>query len=183
MDTASRPGPPRTLTTPRLILRPLADEDIGVIARLANDRQIAFNTASIRYPYHGYWARQFVTRSILKNIGDQDRTFVITLRSNPRRTIGLIGVHQVTPDTAVLGYWIGAAYRRLGYTGEAARAVCAMALQHFSIRRIKAQCLKTNRGSQRVLRKSGFKFVGRSWCKSTQFNRYLLTLVFALERD
>lgn len=111
-----------------------------------------------------------------------EHVFAITLRSNPLLMVGVISIHEITPGMVVLGYWIGASYRRRGFAGEAARAVAAFALEHLPVTRIRAECRTTNLGSRRVLERAGFQVVGRARHKSAHFGRYLPTLVFALDR-
>jgi ribosomal-protein-alanine N-acetyltransferase len=58
-----------------------------------------------------------------------------------------------------IGYGIDKAYRRQGYTYEAARALCDWAFQQPDVRVILAECLENNIGSVRVLEKLGMRRV------------------------
>jgi len=59
-----------------------------------------------------------------------------------------------------IGYGIDAAYRRQGYTYEAARALIDWGFAQSGVTRVTADCLTTNHGSIRVLEKLGMTRTG-----------------------
>ncbi len=95
--------------------------------------------------------RQDVTHSFLIFRSADDALLGGVTLSNLRR-----GVAQ----TATLGYWIGAAHARHGYSTEALRAVLEYAFQHLGLHRLEAACLPHNEASRRLLLKCGFQDEG-----------------------
>ena len=59
-----------------------------------------------------------------------------------------------------IGYGIAEAYRRQGYTSEAARALIDWAFSQPAVKRITAECLTDNVASIRVLEKLGMRRTG-----------------------
>ncbi len=57
---------------------------------------------------------------------------------------------------AVLGYWIGAAFARQGFMGEALELAIRRAFGGLKLRRLEADVLPENLASKRLLRRSGF---------------------------
>src|SRR5271163_721360 len=73
------PGIP-VLKTERLMLRAPRRHDVKTIARFANDRRVAENTARIPHPYTADDAEQFV---VAVNRQPGEATFVILLDDEP----------------------------------------------------------------------------------------------------
>ncbi len=90
--------------------------DIKAIARLANDRRVAENTARIPHPYRADDAEQFIAAV---NRQRRRSDFVITLDGEP---IGVCGV-ELRESGAEIGYWLGVPFWGRGYATEAVRAV------------------------------------------------------------
>ena len=89
------------LETKRLALRAPRLEDAKTVARLANDRRIAENTARIPHPYKLADAQTFVGGA---NKGGGEAVFLITLRD--KTVIGACGITTQEP-TRELGYLAG----------------------------------------------------------------------------
>lgn len=70
--------------------------------------------------------------------------------------LGLNNVRRGVAQTATLGYWVGEAYARRGYTSAATRLVLQFAFGQLTLHRIEASCLPTNVASQGLLEKVGF---------------------------
>lgn len=60
-----------------------------------------------------------------------------------------------------LGYGVNPSYQRRGYATEMAGALVAWALAQATVRQVTAECREDNVGSIRVLKKTGFRRVGR----------------------
>jgi ribosomal-protein-alanine N-acetyltransferase len=82
----------------------------------------------------------------------QDNVMVggITL-SNIRRGVAQMGS---------IGYWVGEAHTRKGYTVAAVNAVTRFGFQRLGLHRIEAACIPTNEGSRAVLARAGFRQEG-----------------------
>ena len=162
------------LETERLALRAPSLEDTTMIARLANDRRIAENTARIPHPYRRSDAEDFVATA---NDGTQ-ATFVITLADGTLAgACGLSGLDGPAPE---IGYWLGVPYWGCGYATEAVRAVIDYAFTDLGHEALQAGCRVTNPSSRRVLEKCGFQWTGvglyriRALASSAPIDRFRL---------
>lgn len=163
------------LKTERLVLRAPRRADAKAIARLADDRRIAVNTARIPHPYRLDDAEQFIAAV---NHQDGEATFLITLDGAP---IGACGIdpREGGPE---IGYWLGVAYWGQGYATEAARAVIDHAfgaLQHESLQ---AGARVSNPASRRVLEKCGFQWTGVQLTRIRAINSAAPSDRFRLDR-
>ena len=141
------------LETERLILRAPTLGDAKAIAKLANDRRIAENTARIPHPYGIADAKQYVTWA---NETHEETAFVVTLDDDV--VIGACGFGQVDGEKPEIGYWIGARYWGKGFATEAARAVIDHAFERCDYDVLHSSARVTNPASRRVLEKCGFQW-------------------------
>lgn len=70
--------------------------------------------------------------------------------------ITLDNIRRGPAQQANVGYWIGPAYARRGYMGEALAAVMDHAYGTMDLSRIEAACLPENVASRRLLEKAGY---------------------------
>ncbi len=149
------------LETERLILRAPQLEDAKTIAKLANDRRIADNTARIPHPYGIADAKQYITWAKETR---SETAFLVTL--DDETIIGACGVGQVEGENPEIGYWIGVRHWGKGFATEAARAVIDYAFGRFDYDALHSSARVTNPASRRVLEKCGFQWtaagLGRS---------------------
>lgn len=84
-------------------------------------------------------------------------TFVIREHHNPM-PLGDIGlqISHLYPHEADLGYAIMPQAQGKGIASEAVRAVCQYAFEHAGVTAINAWALAENKGSVRILEKTGF---------------------------
>jgi RimJ/RimL family protein N-acetyltransferase len=143
------------LETERLVLRAPRLADVKAIARLANDRRVAENTARIPHPYGVDDAEQFIATA---NRQPGEATFAIVLKGANE----LIGMCSVEPreGPAEIGYWIGVPYWNRGYATEAVRAVIDHAFGELAHDALQAGARVSNPASRRVLEKCGFQWTG-----------------------
>lgn len=143
------------LETERLVLRAPRLADVKAIARLANDRRVAENTARIPHPYCLDDAEQFIAAA---NQQPGEATFAIVLKDANE----LIGMCAVEPreGAAEIGYWIGVPYWNRGYATEAVRAVIDHAFGELEHEALQAGARVRNPASRRVLEKCGFQWTG-----------------------
>jgi RimJ/RimL family protein N-acetyltransferase len=142
------------LETKRLALRAPRLEDAKTVARLANDRRIAENTARIPHPYKMADAETFIRGA---NKGAGEAVFLITLRD--KTVIGACGItaQEATPE---LGYWLGVPHWGNGYATEALHAMIDYAFADLAHGALQAGARVTNPASRRVLEKCGFQWTG-----------------------
>jgi len=163
------------LETERLVLRAPRREDVKAIARLANDRRIAANTARIPHPYGIDDAEQFIAAV---NLQDGEATFVITLDDT------LIGACGVDPREGgpEIGYWLGVPFWGQGYATEAVRAVIDHAFGGLRHEALQAGARVSNPASRRVLEKCGFQWTGVRLSRIRAINSAAPTDRFRLDR-
>jgi len=165
------------LETERLILRAPQLGDAKTIAKLANDRRIAENTARIPHPYGIADARQYVTWA---NETRSESAFLITLDDDT--IIGACGVGQGEGDNPEIGYWIGVRYWGNGFATEAARAVVDYAFERFHYDALHSSARVTNPASRRVLEKCGFQWTSAGLGRSRALNSSVPIDRFRLDR-
>jgi RimJ/RimL family protein N-acetyltransferase len=144
------------LETARLKLRALQRKDAGAVARLANDRRIAENTARIPHPYKRTDAEGFI-RYVEES--ETETAFAITLADDT--LIGIGGLRMAAPrKPPEIGYWLGVPHWGQGYATEAARALVDHAFEDLGLERLEAGARVSNPASRRVLEKCGFQWNG-----------------------
>ena len=164
------------LETKRLALRAPRLEDAKTVARLANDRRIAENTARIPHPYRLADAQTFIGGA---NRSGGEAVFLVTLRN--KTVIGACGItaQEQTPE---LGYWLGVPYWGKGYATEALHAAIDYAFTDLAHEALQAGCRVTNPASRRVLEKCGFQWTGVGLYRIRAINSSAPIDRFRLER-
>jgi RimJ/RimL family protein N-acetyltransferase len=148
--------------TERLLLRPGWSDDAPALTHAIANEKIARNLASLPWPYQQGDAEAYLGTAF----GPTHCAFLITLRRDPAGTeiIGGIGLHPApdAPDgPPEIGYWIAEAHWGKGYATEAARAVIHIARDALKLPQLKSGYFVDNPASGRVLRKLGFKPIGK----------------------
>jgi RimJ/RimL family protein N-acetyltransferase len=143
------------LRTPRLVLRAPRPDDAQAIARLANDRRIAENTARVPHPYTAADGHDFIASA---NQDSGEIAFFITLPSDI--VIGACGIAALDGKHPEIGYWLGVPHWGKGYATEAARAVIDHAFAELDYEELQAGARVSNPASRRVLEKCGFQWTG-----------------------
>lgn len=162
--------------TERLLLRPGWIEDAAALTAAIGDQEIARNLTRVPWPYTEADAESFLATPV-----DPLRPrFLICLRDS-NRIVGGIGLSgHVEPE---LGYWIARDHWGRGYATEAGRAVMAIADDSLRLPRIKARRATDNARSANVLRKLGFRSVGRTAWASSLARGLMETCLYARERE
>jgi RimJ/RimL family protein N-acetyltransferase len=163
------------LATERLLLRAPFPQDAGAIARLANDRRIAVNTARLPHPYAIDDAEQFIASA---NRREGEATYVITLEGAP---IGDCGVYRREGGPEV-GYWLGVPYWGKGFATEAVRALIDHAFGDLAHETLLAGARVSNPASRRVLEKCGFQWTGVQLTRIRAINSAAPTDRYRLDR-
>lgn len=150
-----------TLTSERLLLRPLTADDIPTLQRLAGRREIADTTLAIPHPYSEEHARQWITGCA--ELFTKGKGVVFALQ-NKREGIlaGTLGLRDIDSEhaQAEMGFWVAVDCWGQGYATEAGRAVLAYAFTQLELNRIYAHHMVRNPASGRVLAKMGMKREG-----------------------
>lgn len=138
------------LKTPNLKLRKLDFDDISLLVKYADNRNISDHIVNIPYPYRepdavfrlGYVMKGFKARSRF--------VFAIAL-NDTNEFIGEISLHIEQPNQAQLGYWIGEPFWSRGYAKEAIAAITKFGFEKLELDKIYALCHEDNTASQRVV--------------------------------
>lgn len=143
--------------TPRLLLRRLVSEDAAAIQPLADNWEVAKQTANLPFPYGGAEAVNFVSHAIAAHRSGREMVLSI-LRREDNQLIGLAGlVTDVAPME--VGYWLGQPFWGQGYASEALAEVQKYVQTILGRRRLHAVAFGENVASIRVLEKCGFYFL------------------------
>lgn len=149
------PSPPSpTLRTRRLVLRPAQMGDAPMIARHANDRQIAEMTSRIPHPYTLGHAEAF-----LAGLGDERVFAIVDPQEGTFLGIGSLQACE-TPGVVELGYWLGRPFWGRGFATEAAQALVDHAFADLEQDEVEVRCRVVNGASRRVIEKCGFGYRG-----------------------
>jgi RimJ/RimL family protein N-acetyltransferase len=143
------------LETPRLVLRVPRLDDAKAVAKLANDRRVAENTARLPHPYTAADAQEFIAHV---NGADGELAWLITLPND--KIIGACGIAALDGKQPEIGYWLGVPYWGKGYATEAARALIDHAFTELGHETLQAGARVSNPTSRRVLEKCGFQWTG-----------------------
>jgi RimJ/RimL family protein N-acetyltransferase len=167
-----------TLTTARLVLRPLAPADAGAIERHASRFEIAGTTVNIPHPYPPGGAAAFIAAQQEAWRQDRGATWAVT---RDGELIGLIGspLSVRAHARARLGYWIAHEEWGRGYATEAARAFVTWAFAD-GWHRIEADHLSRNPASGRVMQKIGMRHEGHLRAYYRRFDRWEDVELYAL---
>jgi len=163
------------LETERLVLRAPQLGDAKVIAKLANDRHIAENTARIPHPYDINDAKEYIAWAKETRA---ESAFLITLDDDVIGACG-VGLDDANPE---IGYWVGVRYWGQGYATEAARAVIDYAFERCEFEALHSSARVTNPASRRVLEKCGFQWTGAGLGRVRALNSSVPIDRFRLDR-
>jgi ribosomal-protein-alanine N-acetyltransferase len=89
----------------------------------------------------------------------------LVFRLSDQCIVGYIGINEIVRgafQSAYLGYWIGAPYRRRGYGTEAVSLAISRALGELGLHRVEANIISTNVASLAIARRCGMRKEGYS---------------------
>jgi RimJ/RimL family protein N-acetyltransferase len=171
-----------TLTTERLVLRPLRLEDAAEVQRLAGDREVAATTLRIPHPYLDGMAEEWLSALPARYQQGEAVVFAIT-RTEDGGLLGAIGLEITRAhERAEIGYWIGRPYWGNGYCTEAAKAGAAYAFDVLGLHRITARHIEHNDASGRVLRNIGMKYEGHQVQEIKKWGRFKDLILYGMVR-
>jgi RimJ/RimL family protein N-acetyltransferase len=148
------------IETRRLWLRWPTAKDVPAIVKLAGDRAVAEMTAHVPHPLERHVVDDFLVKVRGANSAGTGLTLALTRRGAPGSLIGLIGVAG-TEAVPSLGYWLGQPYWGAGLMTEAAAAMVHAFFAYAGGSRLSVAALPENRASQRVIEKTGFRWIER----------------------
>jgi RimJ/RimL family protein N-acetyltransferase len=148
-----------TITTTRLLLRPLRADDAGDIVRQMNNFAVSKWTARVPFPYSRLDAEDFLKRSA--SLPAESWVAAIAARETDR-LIGVVGCEAQGSGAAELGYWIAEDHWGKGYGREAAAAMTGHAFAVLGHGALVASYHVGNAASQRILEGLGFRKTGEA---------------------
>ncbi|MGW7007741.1 GNAT family N-acetyltransferase [Streptomyces sp. NPDC054933] len=155
---------PVTLTTERLVLRPLEAQDVEAVYAACQDPEIQRWT-SVPSPYTREHAETFVGEVAPDGWRDDTQYGFGVFTKGEGQLVGTMGLVRLAllrtaERQAELGYWTAKEQRGRGYTVEAARAVCQWAFTELGVQRMEWYAEAGNAGSRAVALKTGFRMEG-----------------------
>lgn len=134
-----------TLTTARLVLRPVVDDDAFMICAVMRDPAVVRWLPHIPQPYSMEDADAFIARA---------KTYCVRAIEKDGVLIGMIELDEE------LGYWLARDYWGQGLMSEAVHAVLAEYFRHPGVSPARSSHMAGNLASKAVLQKAGFGYCG-----------------------
>jgi len=171
------------LTTERLTLGALHDEDAAELERLAGAREIADTTISIPHPYTRMDAERFIAHQ--REAGARGDEVIFAIRQAGGSLVGCVSLREIDRVhlQAELGYWIGVPYWGRGFATEASRAVVRFGLETLGLNRLYAHHMARNPVSGRVLERIGMRREGVLRRRVRKWGRFEDVVIYALLRE
>ena len=144
------------IVTERLLLRPVADEDLYDLHACCAEEDVGYFAG---WPTHR--SVEETREALAKWIAADNRLAVVYAEN--RKTIGYIGVYpdsdEGREDTRELGFALCREYRRRGLMREAVRALTAEVFAAGEVRFLWACCYDINEASRYLIENCGFSFI------------------------
>ena len=144
---------PTTITTERLVLRPVELADVELVFTRAVDQEFG-RFLPLPEPYTRSDAETFIAGALLRD-WTTHASFTVTLSGRP---IGDLSV-RIDPANrmAEMGWGMAREHWGQGYMTEAANAAMRWAIAAYGLDRVHAGCDSENVGSYRVMEKLGMR--------------------------
>src|SRR5205085_5843775 len=160
---------PLVAKTPRLILRPVIEEDAESTVELVT-ADVSESLLSWHYPTSG----DQVVERVRKARDEIERGKAVNwaiLRREDQRLLGWIVIARVRGGLGSIGYWLGSQFRGQGYMREAASHAIAAGSAYLSLATIRADVFPSNKASIAVLEALAFRRCGLRRVKSARTGR------------
>ena len=155
MNTISEQTSMLTITTERLILRPLTIEDADAAFEWTGDERVA------KYMIYSTHESVETTREWLRTVKTTDTRFEFGfVRKNDNKLIGSGGIKLLDDGFWEFGYNFRFDCWGMGYATEASKAMIEIVRSRYGNVKLKAECADENTASAHVIEKCGLHFVG-----------------------
>ncbi len=141
----------------RLRLRPLVLCDAPALLEITDEADVI---ASI--PFFESAPTLADIEALIRRGMSGNEQFIGATRKTDQALVAVVGCHLRNTGDIEIGYWAGAAYRRQGYTREAAASVVTLLHATIPTRRIIAECRPENEVSWHMLQSIGFRHDGQA---------------------
>lgn len=150
---------PVTLTSERLLLRPLGPQDIDAVYEGAQDPAVQRWT-TVPSPYTREDAETFAGKIAPESWATGTEYCFAIFPKDGGPLLALMGVMARGTGTAEIGFWAVAEHRGHGYTTEALLRLARWAFTELGIDRLEWRAEVGNAGSRKVAEKAGFTLEG-----------------------
>jgi RimJ/RimL family protein N-acetyltransferase len=121
---------------------------------LLNNWKVVEPTAVIPFPYTEDDGREFID-----TLGAPDKAYSYAIAGINNSLLGMVGMKFGESKPPEIGYWVGEPFWGQGYAAEATLGLLGAIRDRGTIPEVRARVLAHNKGSIRVLEKSGFTVV------------------------
>ena len=142
-------------TTPRLVLRPVIEDDARATAELVT---IDVSESLLTWPYP--MSTEQVIERVRKAHERIERRQAVNwaiLRKKDQHLLGWLVIARVRARLGSIGYWLGSQFRGEGYMREAASHAIAIGSDYLFLEAIRADVFPNNKASIAVLEALGFR--------------------------
>lgn len=154
----NRPMEPVTLTTDRLLLRPVGPADTDAVYAAVQDPDIQRWT-TVPSPYLPEHAIGF-TEQIVPDGWSQGSMFTFGLFLGGGELAGMLALTMRSLGTAEIGFWAAKEHRGHGYVAEAALTACRWVFTEVGVDRVEWRAEVGNHASRAVAQRAGFTVEG-----------------------
>ncbi len=172
--------PVETISTERLVLRPLRPSDAGPMSLYAGDVRVARMTTRLPHPYPPGAAEAFI-ESVRSGRLNEKVWAIDATPSDGAEFLGVIGLTK--KEIPEFGYWVGPPFWNTGYASEAVAGVVRHTFTHSDTARIAASVFEDNDASARVLERNGFGVNGTHEVHSVARDGLVRARRFVLDRE
>ncbi|HEX8002316.1 MAG TPA: GNAT family protein [Mycobacteriales bacterium] len=167
------------LTSERLTLRPLREDDLPVLYSWRIDLSTwALTTAVAPYPMTFEVFRERARK--IAEEAEKNVDFVAEVDGTVAGRTGLFSFEPLTRSCEV-GLWFGPEHRGQGYGREALALLTDFAFRHRNVHRVHLRTLATNEAALRCYRAAGFTEEGRlresAWVDGQYVDEVLMSLL------
>ncbi len=155
----NRPMDPVSLTTDRLLLRPVGPQDTDAVYAAAQDPDI-LRWTSIPSPYLREHARSFTEQLVQEGWADGSMLSWGIFLLEGEDLVGMLSLTMRFLSAAEIGFWGAKEHRGNGYVTEAARTASRWAFTDLSVDRVEWRAEVGNQPSRAVAERAGFTFEG-----------------------
>lgn len=148
----------RTLTTPRLLLRPPRPADAPRVQFLCGNWNVARMLERVPHPYPDDCAADWIAAQSAAWRDGSAYTFTIEFEG---AVVGVIGIERNASGAYGLGYWLGEPWWGQGLMSEAVACVLGFARHELGLETLESAYFADNPASGRIQEKHGFRVTGR----------------------
>jgi len=165
--------------TKRLTLRPGWPEDAAAIAQAIGHEDVVTKLSRVPWPYTEANAAEWLAMPRAK---DNVSLSILAHEEATPRLVGGIGIHPAEDlGGHEIGYWLTPDAWGRGYATEAGRAVLGIAQFAMGLKSLRSRYFVDNPASGNVLKKLGFRPVGRINTYSLARGREAESITLALD--